>query len=66
MAMHYAETVMTIRAETPLRDALRDLADQDGTNVSEFLRRELRALVASKGISLHAGDDKPRSAGRRR
>lgn len=65
MAAQYAEAPMTIRAEATLRDALRKLAEQDQTNVSEYLRRELRALVARKGMSLQAANDAPGSEGQR-
>lgn len=65
MAAHYTEVPMTIRAEATLRDALRKLAAQDQTNVSEYLRRELRALVARKGICLRTANDAPGSEGQR-
>ncbi|TCO07529.1 hypothetical protein [Camelimonas lactis] len=57
MTARYSEAPMTIRADGPLRAALRQLADQDGTNVSEFLRRELRAMVARKRAGAAANDN---------
>jgi len=57
MAAAYAELPLTVRTEAPLAAALKELARKDGTNVSEFVRRELRALVVRKGIPLSAAND---------
>ncbi len=41
-----------LRSEPGLRDALAEAARREGVTSSEFLRRELRALLKRKGIPI--------------
>ena len=43
-----------IRSEPGLRDALSEAARREGVTSSEFLRRELRALLERRGILIPA------------
>lgn len=41
-----------IRSEPGLRDALAEAARREGVTSSEFLRRELKALMKRKGVRI--------------
>jgi len=50
-----------IRAERGLREAIHSAAREDRTSASEFLRRELRAILARRG-HLSSGEPPQRTA----
>lgn len=49
-----------IRTEPGLRDALHAIAGREKTTISEFLRRELRLIVAARSAEHGGNDGSPR------